>query len=306
MNKISKEYFFVMLCGLISGTIVLAGSFFVKLGLSLFEVCTLPFVFTVFILAPFVIFKKALRFKKQNLPILLLFGLVGFIAAFCEFAPSVLSVPVAITVLLLYTQPLWTILFSWLVVKDRISRSETIACLIVLLGVFILINPVNVKTESWLGVFIALLGGVALSGWLVVGSLASKKGNHPINTVFSGILFELILVLLAQPILVKFISDKSITRLSFIWPAKFWLYFLLFSLVTQIAGHYFYMKGVQKVPTTDAGIIMLLEPVSGAILAALFFHQAITINIFFGGVLIILANYLVITKKFDKVEVVKS
>jgi len=300
MNKISKEYFYVMITGIISGTIVFAGKFFIDQGLSLLEITIIPLVFTALILLPFIIFKKEYRFKKENLSILLMFGLVGFITELCQFTPSVLNVPVAITVLLLYTQPLWTILYSWLVAKEKISRSEVIACSFVLLGVIILVNPFNIDINNWLGILIALFGGIGLSGWVVVGSLASKKGNNPMNTVFAGVLFALILLFFTQPILAKFVSNQSMTRLSFDLPIRIFIYLLLFSLLTKIISHYFYMRGTQKVSATDAGIIMLLEPVSGAILAAIFFHQMITINIVFGGLLIIAANYLVITKKFDK------
>lgn len=299
---ISKEYFFVMMTGIISGTIVFAGKFFIDQGFSLFEVSVIPLVFTAAILLPSVIFKKEHRFKKENLLILFLFGVVSFFTTLFQFAPSLFDVPVAITVLLLYTQPLWTILLSWLVAKEKIKKSESIACVLVLLGMFILVNPFNIKIGNWLGILIALMGGVALSGWIVVGSLASKKGNNPINTVFAGVLFELILLISVQPVIERLIDNKSISRLSFDWPIKFFVYFLIFSLVTKIINHYFYMKGTQKVPTMDAGIIMLLEPISGAILAAIFFKQAMTMNIIFGGALILIANYLVITKKFDKVE----
>jgi drug/metabolite transporter (DMT)-like permease len=54
--------------------------------------------------------------------------------------------------------------------------------------------------------------------------------------------------------------------------------------------------GTKKVPTVDAGIIMLLEPVVGSILAIIFLNQALTLNIIIGGIIILLANYLTIRK----------
>ncbi|MBU4492316.1 MAG: hypothetical protein KKD69_07635 [Euryarchaeota archaeon] len=45
-----------------------------------------------------------------------------------------------------------------------------------------------------------------------------------------------------------------------------------------------------------AGIVLLLEPVSAIILAAIFFTQPIGLNIISGGTLILFSNYLVIHK----------
>jgi DME family drug/metabolite transporter len=68
----------------------------------------------------------------------------------------------------------------------------------------------------------------------------------------------------------------------------------LFSLISFLIPHFFYFVGVKEIPASTAGIILLLEPLAGAILAALFLSQAITINVFIGGLFILAANYLVI------------
>ncbi len=68
------------------------------------------------------------------------------------------------------------------------------------------------------------------------------------------------------------------------------LILIAFAIITQIINHFFYLNGVKKVPTVDAGIILLLEPVSAAILSAIFLNQPITFNITSGGALILFVN----------------
>jgi drug/metabolite transporter (DMT)-like permease len=63
---------------------------------------------------------------------------------------------------------------------------------------------------------------------------------------------------------------------------------------------------VKKVPTIEAGIILLIEPISGALLATIFLGQQITLNIVIGGFLILLANYLVLTKSKYEAEYRKA
>ena len=73
-----------------------------------------------------------------------------------------------------------------------------------------------------------------------------------------------------------------------------WVYMIIFVMFIKIIPHYLFYKGTKKVPASDAGIILLLEPLVGAILAYLFLNEIITIYTLGGGILIIIANYLVI------------
>ncbi|MBU0626896.1 EamA family transporter [Patescibacteria group bacterium] len=49
-----------------------------------------------------------------------------------QFGGLYFHVPVAVIVLLLYTQPLWTIVFGRLFFRERIKRYHLIACVLVL------------------------------------------------------------------------------------------------------------------------------------------------------------------------------
>jgi len=102
------------------------------------------------------------------------------------------------------------------------------------------------------------------------------------------------------PIILLFVQDPSITEVSLSLPADVWIYLIIYSLVAGSAAHILYYAGVRKVPASTAGIILLLEPLSAAILAALFLAQAITLNVLAGGALILAANYLVVRKPKSK------
>jgi drug/metabolite transporter (DMT)-like permease len=69
---------------------------------------------------------------------------------------------------------------------------------------------------------------------------------------------------------------------------------LIFALLSGIFPHLLLYKGLQKIQASVAGVILLLEPISATILAAIFFNQLITFNIIMGGILILISNYLVI------------
>jgi len=303
MRKIKKEYWFVVIAGILFGTIVFGGKVFADLGLSLYQISVFPSIIAIAIYSIFLIFKKESRFRKGLLGILLLYGIVLTFITVAQFASVILGIPVAIVVLLLYTQPLWTLFFSIVFLKERATKRTILSCLIVILGMIILVSPFQGELiKNWLGIVIALIGGISLSGWVVIGSFLSKKGNNPVNTLFAGNIFMVIILLVLYPFVSGLIKDPSFVDFSFNINPINWLYILGFALFAVVISQLFYLEGVKKVPTIEAGIILLLEPVAGAILAAIFLSQPLTLSIIIGGFLILFANYLVLTKPELKAE----
>lgn len=297
MKKVTKEYWFVAIAGVLFGLVVFGGKVLANLGLSLYEMSLLPSLVAVGVLFLFVIFNKECRFKKGTFGMLLFYGLVLSFITVAQFGAVILGVSVAITVLLLYTQPLWTMIFSVFFLKEKIVTKDIISCAIVLLGLFVLVNPFQEwVVNNWIGIIFALIGGISLSGWVVIGRVLSKRGNHPINSLFASNLFMIILLLAVHPLVNMIIHDSSLVMLSLHFTPIIWFYILMFGFFSIVVSQLFYLNGVKKVSAVDAGIILLLEPISGAILAVIFLGQPITLNIITGGFLILFANYLILTK----------
>ena len=104
------------------GAIAVGGRVFVKLGFSLFEIAITGGLFGALILAPVLLWRPALRIKRRDADIFIAFGLMGAVLQIGQFLGIVLGVPVAIVALLLYTQPLWTVLLGRLWLGEPITR----------------------------------------------------------------------------------------------------------------------------------------------------------------------------------------
>jgi len=301
MKKISKEYWFIVITGIIFGLVVFGGKVLANLGLSLYEISVLPFAFATLILFVLLVFKKECHLRKEMFWLLLFYGLVYLFVTVAQFGAVIMGLSVAMTVLLLYTQPVWTILFSAFFLKTKIAIRDIVSCAIVLLGMFILINPFQGgATNNWIGIILALIGGISLSGWVLIGSVLSKRGNHPLNSLFIENFLMIVILLLLYPLAKMTIYNESLARLSLHFTPLVWCYILVYGLMIGVVSQLFYLNGIKKVSAVDAGIILLLEPISGSLLATIFLRQAITLNIIIGGFLILFANYLVLTKSTKK------
>jgi len=290
-----KEYLFIIITGILSGFLVFGGQIFFNLGLSLFQISFITQFLVIIMLVPFIILNKNLRPKLDMKWIWALYGFATAITLFAQYGAVILGVPVAIVVLLLYTQPLWTIIISKLFLKEKLTKTKILACIVVLMGMILLVNPFNAgEIKSFAGIMLALVGGVTLSLWVIIGSVVSKRKYPPITTKFLNAVLTVIYFLVFYPILLIFVKDASFIRFSFDIPITLWGYLIIFTLFAEVINHISYYKGVKKVPATDAGIILLLEPVTGTLLATIFLSQTLTLGIIVGGVLILFANYLVI------------
>ena len=292
-----KEYGFVIISGILFGTLVFGGQIFVNLGLSLYELSIFSLIFS-FVILPLIIFKKECRLKKSMIGLFLIIGLFSGITRLSQFGAVVLGTPVAIVVLLLYTQPLWTVIFSKLFLQEKITKNKVLAIILVLAGVIVLVNPFSITNIGNLsGMIIALIGGISLSGWIVYSRKSGLKKYNYITTTFGNVLFMLLFLIISYPIIYLFTQDPSIIRLSPDLPMITWGYLFVFMIISQLIPYLLFFRGVKKVPASSAGIILLLEPVIASLLAAALLNQPVTLNILLGGSVILISNYLVICKK---------
>ena len=223
----------------------------------------------------------------------MLYGLITALLSLAEYGGVILGVPVAVAVLLIYTQPLWTVIIGKSFLDEEISLHKIIACFLVLAGVFILINPENINFLN-IGIIISVIAGILLSIWIILGRVSSVQGSNPVSTQIGMAIFTILFLIIFYPLASLFIKSPEIISLSLNWKLSAWIYVIIFALLVNVLSHILIFSGMKKVASSTAGIILLLEPLSAAILAALFLGQALTWNIAAGGVLILLANYLVI------------
>ena len=292
----SRSYVYVVLSGLLQGLIVVGAGYFAGQGLSLYEISLLfPLPATLVLGLIALSDTKRYGFNRNDLPHLIIYGSILSVMTLAQFAGVVLGTPIAVVVFLLYTQPLWTIVFSRVLFKEKLTATRAAAAAFVMLGILFLANPLQLnELGSVTGIIASLIGGLSLSLWVVYGGYLTKRGIDPVTTALSWTLFGFIFIALSYPILSTVTNDPSLIGVSFNLSPQLWVLFFVYGVLTLAAAPFLYLEGVRSVPVINAGIILLLEPISAALLAALLFGQALTNPILIGALFILCANYLVI------------
>ena len=169
-----------------------------------------------------------------------------------------------------------------------------------------LIYKKRLKKIEIFGLILGFLGSFLILGFWKIGVAIFNKGNifyilasftWPILTIVSSknranaIMFSFFMFLFTSLISLVFLGFKvhNIFKFDF----KFWLNMLLLSLYATSFATTVYFFGVKRLGSKIASAFFFLVPVSAIFFSAIFLKEEITFNLIIGGILSIMAVYLI-------------
>jgi drug/metabolite transporter (DMT)-like permease len=291
-----KEMVLLIFTGIFYGTVAPAAQFLSNLGLSSYEITlttTIPPTILFFILSVFM--KKTMQ--RRDIKFFLLIGFLNSLLELVWLGSISLGIPVSMFTLLLYTQPLWTIIFGRIFFKEKISRSKILSLILVLVGVLILVSPWNLESKfNVTGIIFAGLSGLLYSLFLITSKEATNRKIHYTKYMFGFSIFTIFWLLAIQPFYQIIVKNDILTRMNVNIVSKNLFEIILGSVIIKIVPVILLYKSITKIKISTAGIVLLIEPVIASILAYFLFNQPITQYVLIGGFLIIFSNYLIIRK----------
>ena len=280
------------------GTVTVGGSFFHQSGFSLYEIALYPLILTFLFLLPVQVRGGRYALPREMLPFFAVYGLIGALAELAQFGGIVLGVPVATVSLLLYTQPIWTSLLGKLLLQERITGRKRLAVVLAFAGAVVLIRGElgiggDVRdVRDVRGIAAAALGGVFVALWVIWGRKSGIHQQHSVTTTLGWSAFSSAWLIVLWPVFFALTRDRALSRLSLSFDLKYGSFFAVFALIAGVLPSLLLFRGLQTIPASTAGILLLLEPVSASLLAALFFRQSLGVHTLAGGFLILLSNLL--------------
>ena len=254
------------------------------------EVSPLVIAFYRMAMATIMLFPAALTIKRKEMAALsgkdyLLLALGGFFLAlhFGAWISSLKYIPIATSVVLVNSHPLFVVLASYLFLGDRPSRLSLIGTVVGLVGMLIISKDgLNNAEFALKGDLLAILGALAVVGYFIIGRKVRARVSllgyvTPLYAVCS--LFLLLWALAADS---RFYP----------YAVNVWGYFLALAVVPTILGHTVFNWAIKHVLPSTISLAFLGEPVVASILAYFFFGQKPPIATFIGGALVLFGIYL--------------
>jgi len=288
----------ILVAAILYGYIIVGGRLLSNAGLSLIEISFLPLVFVaaiIIVIRPSTV--KAV-FLPHRLFFFAVFGLIGALLQITQYAGIVLGVPVAIVAMLLYLQPVWTVILSRLVLQEPVTPRKLLSLILAMAGAVILLDPFTGSGgRSLTGLIIAFIAGWVLAAWVLWAKRSGEmEGVSPVVCLTGYSLFTSLFLILILAVDVVFIGTGWLGELQPQSWAGNVIAICSVSILAYLVPGILFFWGIGGVAASVAGILLMLEPVSATFLAAIWFREPITSNIWIGGLLILIANGLIVTR----------
>jgi drug/metabolite transporter (DMT)-like permease len=196
---------------------------------------------------------------------------------------SIKETSVASAVLVTYVAPVFMALLAPVLIRERIT-GVTVGALAVSLGGIALISLAGGEGSGEVRAFgVALAVGAAITYALLV--VLIKRWAADVDPLTFVVYQDLTAAVVLAPSLLAASWSLTGTEIGYL--------ILLGGLLTGVAGAA-YVGALRHVPATNAGILAYLEPLSAAVLAAIFLSEPLTGAVLAGGAAIVAAGVAVI------------
>ena len=239
-------------------------------------------------LLPFALLNGAPLPDRSQIRGLLAVGMVGLgVSLGAQFLGTDLSTAVN-GALVTSASPAFVVLFALLILREKLTRRRALALILASVGVLVILDPANADFASatFLGdVFLA----IAAVTWGLYSVLVRRVTLHfrarSLTVTIFGLLGGLMVSLPASAIE---LSMNPIGALD----AGIIAGVLYLGIISTAFALLLWNRAFALVPATIASLFFFAQPVAGAILAAIFLGQHLTLSLALGGGLIALGVLL--------------
>ena len=268
----------------------------VTYGFSSIQIVSIRLTLAAIIFSLILLIKDRSGFKIELKDIPLFLGLgFGSILFFtiCYFtAINMMSLSTA--AILLYTSPIWIMLMSLFVFKEKMTGRKVIA-LILAFGGCVLVSGISGDGLTLIGFLIGLGSGLGYGLYSILGTIALKKYSPYTVTTYTFIIAAIGSWFISKPIEIYSLFSAA-PDIAFLI-----VFCIITAVVTAVIPFLAYTLGLRTVEASRAGILATIEPLVATLFGVIVFSEKLTI--FSGlGIVLILSAVIVLNLKVKKKE----
>lgn len=236
---------------------------------------------------------RSLRVRRQEVPFLLLFGVLAYALTPFLYFLSVELLPVAIAALLAFLAPVLVALWLRFVKHEPVGGGIWVALALVIGGLLLVSQVWSGMTLNALGVFYGLLTAAALAAYLLLGEEGAKR-RDVMSLAFWGFAIATVTWSILAPwwnfpwatlSTTTSMLDGALTGIP-VWSL------VLLMVVVSVVPFVLVLMSLQRIGAQRGGIIGTTEPVWAALIAFVLLGEVISPVQGLGG-LIVLAGVIV-------------
>ncbi len=290
MKKI-LPYIYVIIAATCWGTTGLFNRFITPIGLEQTQIffirCFVTFVHLELWLH--ITDRSAFRIRLRDIWMFLGSGLLSLTLFGLSYFSAMQLMSLSVAAVLLYTSPIWVLLFSALLFRERLTKVKIIALVMVLLGAACTTGVITgVASVPIRGLIYGLVSGFGYAMYSIFSRFALNAGYKSTTITFYTVLFSSLVMV--------FIADVGAIP-SMVNTASDWFWVLMIGPVTCLVPYLLYTKGLEGMENGTASILATLEMVVATLISAVFFQEPFSaLNAL--GVVLVLGGIVIMNVRF--------
>lgn len=292
-----KNSVYIILAGILWGIISLFVTQLQKMGLNSMQVVSVRVFFSALVLVVFLLIKdkSRLKIKLKDIPLFFGTGVCSIIFFnFCYFEAIEVIGGAAVPALLLYTAPIFVMVISMILFKEKITKKKLLALVLTFSGLIFVTGAFS-GTEhlSLKAILLGLGAGLGYALYSIFGKYLVPKYDAVTITTYTFIVASVFAVPFSGVVsqITDILSVKGIAST------------LALAVFSTVAPFLLYTRGLKGMDAGKASILATIEPFVAAIVGVVFFHEKMTFVKIFGMLLIFTAIIILnISGKSKKTE----
>lgn len=216
--------------------------------------------------------------------------LLGAVAVFSTNALYTIAnklTTAANTIVLQFTAPIFVLLFSAILAKQKPQKLDVAACAVVFGGILFFFLD-SLEMGGGLGNILALISGLTYAGVFMMNDMPDSDA---ISSVFFG---DIISSVTGLPF---FLQETQ-------FPPEALVSLLVLGVFQVALAYIFLCIGLKTTPSITASLVSGVEPILNPVLVAIFYGETVGVYALIGGMIVIagVVGYNILKIKQDKVE----
>jgi drug/metabolite transporter (DMT)-like permease len=236
-----------------------------------------------------------LRPAKGELPLLILFGVIGIAAVQAFYFFSILRLHVSIALIIEFTAPIWIVLYLRFIKKVKIANSMWLGLLAAFLGLILVGEVWNGLTLNGLGVISSFLDALSLAAYFLLGRALGKRRSTDTALIW-GFGITSILFAIVQP---WWSFPFSIFKAQINLNGHFtghhlpgWSLIAFIILIGTVLPYLCVLSGINALSPQAASIIGMLEPVLAGIFGWVLLKETFTTIQLIGATVVLVGIFI--------------
>lgn len=281
-----KAFIFTIISGVLWGSSAAFVKFLTPYGFPSFQLTFVRGAVSFICMALYaLIFDRSLfKISLKELFYLFFVGASLFGCAGCYFT-SMQMTSVSTAVTLMYTAPIYVMIFSVLFLGEKFSKFKLVSVICMLLGCCLVSGLIGGIKFNLPGIIIGFVAGISFAAYNVLTKISVDRRCKPFTATMYSSLFMTVVAL--------FVSDIGTLGTNISHAPLITIPLLVgLGVVTFVVPYFLYSSAMKNLPVGTVSSLSTVEPMSATLFSIIIFGEKLTISSVLGILLIVLAVIL--------------